>query len=315
MTELVVKMGALAPFDAMRLSRSALDAPLEGDAELTVLELTGRATVLGAFQRDHALSGSAADAPVTRRGSGGPFVMVGPGTLHVLLALSHPAALTPCDAGRLINRYVRPLLRALTKSGALAHYFGRDWVSVAHRPVAQVGFAHDSGTGRATFEAFVAVAHPFAPSGRASFRNTEPGTLASVTGGDYDLCTLGVGIARSYAKAFERGLRDVPVVVAEEQGSDDGVRLEPPWAASANEAIGEVAAGRDADGVFRLGGDLVASRDALDRVARRVAALSHVDDAAVGLIVDEELTSPAMGLLGVQNLDSIRRVIVEAWPK
>ena len=83
-------------------------------------------------------------------------------------------ALVACDESRLVNRYVRPLLRALTKVGATAHFFGRDWVSVAGRPVAWVGFAHDAGTRRTVFEAVVAVGAPYVVRARESTGGTRP---------------------------------------------------------------------------------------------------------------------------------------------
>jgi hypothetical protein len=309
MADLLVRMGALTTREAIALSQQALDAPLATDVELTIAQLTGEATVLGAFQRPHGFPDGAQHSPLLRRGSGGPFVTVGDGTLHVLVALSHPAALVPCDAARLVNRHVRPLLRALTRSAALAHYFGRDWISVAHRPVGQVGFAHDSATGRATFEAFVAVASPFAPAGRASFRGKEPGTLTSITRRDFDLGKLTDLIARSYAQAGDRAVLEEPLVAPPPATP---VTDDPPWTATVDEAIGALGAGVDAQGVFRLGGDLLASRDALTRIAARVAALPVADEAGVGRIVDEELTSPAVALEGVRDLGSLRRVLVEA---
>jgi hypothetical protein len=303
---LVARAGALTASEAMRVSRGALDRELTGDAELTIVEITTEATVVGAFQRHHALPPS---GERTRRISGGPFVTVGPGTLHVLLRLARPAALVPCDARRLVNRHVRPLLRALTKSGALTHYFGREWISAAHRPVGEVGFAHDSRTGRAVFEAFVAVTHPFAPAGRGSFLGKEPGTLASVAGRTFDLHAVAERIALAYAAEADHvrvaGIEvDEPVL----ERWDD-----PPWAASADEAIGEVAAGLDASGTLRVGGDLLASRDALDRVAYAVSALPRgagVD--AVGAIVDRELSPTTVALDGVRDLTHLRDVLARA---
>jgi hypothetical protein len=295
----------------MALSQQALDTCVAADVELTLSRLTDEATVLGAFQRPHGLPHRAKQAPVLTRGSGGPFVTVGRGTLHVLLALSHLSALVPCDPARIINRHVRPLLRALTKSGALAHYFGRDWISVGHRPVAEVGFAHDSASGRATFEAFVAVTTPFAPAGRRSFMGKEPGTLTSVTGRAFDLTELAELIARSYARAGDRTVAHEALVAVP---SAAPAAQDPPWRATIDEAIGEIGAGYDARFALRLGGDLLASRDALTRVAMRVFALEddEVDEASVGSIVDEELTAPGVALEGVRDLGSVRKVLLEA---
>lgn len=309
-SDLIFRTGSFGAEEALHVSERALDAPLEGDAELSVVTLRTEATVLGAFQRPTGLGAGARAGTVLRRISGGPSITVGAGTLHVLLALAHPSVLVPCDPARLMNRYVRPLLHALTKTGALAHYFGRDWVSVAHRPVAQVGFAHDSTSGRAVFEAFVAVETPFAAPGRASLLGKEPGTLASVVGQAFDVGVLAERIAIAYAKAGDRAVRMAALGVARAHPvpMDD-----PPWTATADEAIGEVGAGRDASGTLRLGGDLLASRDALGRVAAAVSALQAPDAGAIGRIVNEELRSPRVALQGVKDLGSLEKVLREAW--
>src|SRR5262245_58272183 len=78
---------------------------------LRVCPASGEGRVLGAFAR--ALEGR------VRRVSGGPEVTVGDGTVHVLLMLARPEALDPtCNApSKIINRYVRPLLRGLGRLG------------------------------------------------------------------------------------------------------------------------------------------------------------------------------------------------------
>jgi hypothetical protein len=172
----------------------ALDRELACDAELGVSEITTSANVVGAFQRGN---GAPEGAALVRRVSGGALVRVGPGTLHVVLALRTPSALVSCDARKLNNRYVRPLLRALTKGGAPAHYFGRDWVSVGHRPAGAVGFAHDARTGRAVVEAFVAVRAMFSDP-RPSFLGKEPGTLEGIAGRPFDLHVLAKLIVDAY---------------------------------------------------------------------------------------------------------------------
>ena len=65
--------------------------------------------------------------------------------------------------------------------------------------------------------------------------------------------------------------------------------------------------------MLRLGGDLLASRDALDRVASQVAALPADGGAArIGAIVDHELASEAVGLDGVRDLTHVRDVLARA---
>ena len=262
--DLVVRTGALTTVDSMTLSQHALDSPLQGDVELTVTRLDGVATVLGAFQRPHGLSDAARHAPLLRRGSGGPFVTVGDGTLHVLLALSHPGALVPCDPRR--RPWLgtsRPLLSALNSSRRAAR--SRSITSAATGsawstgPSAQVAFAHDSTTGRAAFEAFVAVTTPFAPPGRGSFSGKEPGTLASVTGRTFDMAQLVDSASRSFSSAGR------PVDVApcaagatrcQPPGSRSGPTIRPGTATASTRPSGSWERGSMAAGVFRLGGDL-----------------------------------------------------------
>jgi len=286
----------------------ALDRDLAFDAELDVSEIATTAHVLGALQRGE-------DAPqgaLVRRVSGGALVRVGPGTLHVLLALRTPSALVPCDARSLNNRYVRPLLRALTKSGAPAHYFGRDWVSVGHRPAGAVGFAHDAGTGRAAFEAFVPVRTSFSDP-RPSFLGKEPGTLEGISGRAFDTKTLTELIADAYgalAVGASRVLSPRAVVTTPETA--EALRGEPRWAARVDEVIGPVCAGRDSAGVLRLGGDFMASRDAVARVEAEVAALGDgATSEAVGAIVDLAFAPPA-AIEGVKDLGSLRRALLAA---
>jgi hypothetical protein len=286
--------GPLEARTVAALSGSALDRPLSGAAELTVGVVLDDAVLQGAFQRG---------AGVLRRGSGGPEVRVGPGTVYVGLALESPAALLPCDESRIVNRHVRPLLRALGRAGAVAHFFGRDWVSVAHRPVAWVGFAHDATSHRTVFEAFVAVRTPFALSGRASFLGKPQGTLESVTGTAIDEARLVGAIVDAYTRDAEvlpqapPDLRVSPVQTA------------PPWTAMVEEAIGPLGAGPDAAGVFRVGGDLLVSRDALARLEARAANASKDD---LGRVLDDTLAAPGVALDGVRSLTSIRDVIVAA---
>jgi hypothetical protein len=304
-------------------SRSALDRPLRCSAELCVAVACDHASLLGAFQRGRGRGDDTARrGPLVRRGSGGPLVLVGDGTVHVALALAHPGALVSADETRIVNRLVRPLLRAL--NGALgprcpAHFFGRDWVSVAHRPAAWVGFAHDATTRRTLFEAFVAVRAPFAAGDRLSFRGRLPGTLEAIAGVAVDPARVAAAIIEAYSREAGEVVVEPPGDSPARLGSDgpgdgssaqgDEPRDEPPWAATCEEVIGTVGAGPDADATFRVGGDLLVSRDALARLEQRAA---HAPDDELGAVVDEILTAPGVALDGVKSLASVRDVIARA---
>ena len=289
-------------------SRSALDRPLRLPAELWVAVATEDATLLGAFQR---AAGTARPRLLTRRGSGGPAVLVGPGTVHVGLSLEHPAAFGGADEARIVNRSVRPLLRGLGRvlgGTATASYFGRDWVSVAHAPAAWVGFAHDAATRRTSFEAFVSVRTPFATDPRASFRGREPRALEGVVGRAIDPSSVAEAIVEAYAREASEvvDLSSQPEDVSAPPGD---LYMDPPWAATAEEAIGLVGAGPDAQGVFRVGGDWLVSRDAAARLEAAAATASLAD---LGATVSGALRAPGVALDGVRSLETVRRVIAAA---
>ena len=308
----VVRSQGLGASELASRSRGLLDGPLRGVAELHVSEIGEDALVLGAFERKLA---AASPRVVVRRASGGPSVTVGEGTLYVALALAYPAALVPCEPARIVNRYVRPLLRALTKVGCAAHYFERDWISVAHRPAAWVGFAHDAGSGRAIMEAFVAVRTPFTEDdARASFLGKAPGTLESIAGKTFDLARVADAVVSSYAAAYARDVAALePLSPRDRSGNLDVAASDPPWRATCEEAIGTLGAGPDARGVFRVGGELMASRDAIARLEERVGALpSDATEHDVGAVVDATLAAPGVALFGIKTLRSVVELIVRA---
>ncbi len=299
----VLRAGSVAPAALASRSQRALDGPLVHPAELWVAVCDAPAVLVGAFQR---VPPPGPEGPAFRRGSGGPNVRVGPGTVHVALALERPDALEPCDARRIVNRAVRPLLKALTKTVKLAHYFGRDWVSVDHRPAAWVGFAHDSRTGRTLFDAYVAVSTPFVWRAGPSLLGKEPATLDELAARAIDPLAVADAIVRSYeTKAGTEGAPlDVGGLVLPEPEAP-----EPPWTATVEEAIGTLGAGPDARGRFRVGGDLLVSRDAVEKLEQRLAA---APDADVGRVVDETLAAPGVALDGIASLTHVRDVILAA---
>jgi hypothetical protein len=287
-------------------SRAALACPFlvdGGDAELWLARPASDAVAVGAFQRATGIDSSTV---VVRRGSGGPLVRLGAGSLWIGLLLARVDALVACDEARILNRHVRPILRALTKTGHLAHYFGRDWISVRHRPAAWVGFAHDAASGRVVVEAVVACRTRFDVGERASFLGKEPVTL------DADPAAVAAAVALAWAAASSRDLADGGSIPRFEVDPNDDPRADPPWAAEVEEAIGPVAAGPDARGRFRVGGDLLVSRDA---VLALEATLPSTPDADVGALVDATLGAPGVALDGVRALTSVRDAILAARAK
>jgi hypothetical protein len=301
--------GETSAASAVLHQADALDRPLLWDAELTLAEMATPAWAIGTLARGH---GMPEDAPLVRRVSGGAPVRLGPKTIHLALALRSPSVLFRVDAKKLINRYVRPLLRALTKSGAPAAYFGRDWISVGHRPAGIVGFAHDAGTGRAVFEAFVALSTPFSGP-RPAFLGKEPGTLESILGRTFEASAIMRSIADAYLSEAGGAAHDLsPASSIEGAGVDEALRAEPPWAARVEEAIGPVCAGRDALSVLRLGGDFMASRDAIERLEASVVHVPEPAAEALTVRVNEAFGAPGIALEGVRDLSSLRTALLLA---
>jgi hypothetical protein len=182
--------------------------------------------LLGAFQRSGDVTSTLA---LRRRRSGGTAVRIGPG----MVWFQEP--FTGIEPGKILNRTVRPLLAWLSKKTSRpVRYLARDWIAIDGRPVGIVAFAYESKTDRGLFEAFVSARSLVTMGARPSYRGKEPMTL------DVDPEKL----------VEER-------VVFESSAVDD----DPPWEATAEDAIGLVGAGRDRRGVMRAGGEWMGSTD------------------------------------------------------
>ncbi len=284
------------------------------EASLLIGSPTDDAFVLGSFQRLSEI-GARGESPVVRRGSGGGVACVGQGSIWVQLALTRPDALVAgCTADKLLNRYVRPLLRAITKVASTpASYFGRDWISAAHRPVALVAFAHEARTNASFFEAIVAVSTPFATEDRPTFVGKVPATLEDLTGRSLDRARIVDAIADAYRGIATSVVESDPTPVSPQDLANAIVADEPAWTATREEAIGLVAAGHDASGTLRIGGELMASNDAIARLEELVSSLpENASETDVGRAVDDALTTGNAITFGVRSLTSIRDVLLEA---
>jgi hypothetical protein len=321
----VVRLAGVPAAELAAISRSSLDRPLEAAAELVIGVPSDEAIVLGSMQRMSELEGASVpgSALVIRRGSGGAEAAVGPGTVWIQLALESASALVACEPSRLLNRYVRPLLRAITKAGALAHYFDRDWISASKgsfkAPIAQLGFAHDASTGRALLEALVAVSTPFALRPRGSFLGKPPLTLRALgIAPEVDAARVADATIDAYATAYGLGelaldtVSEVTRAIAAGRGprDEEDPRADPPWSATRDEAIGVVGAGRDRHGRLRIGGEFMASRDAVAHLEQEIAEAPG-DPARIDRAVDA-LAAEGVAMLGVASLRSLRDVIDEA---
>ena len=193
------------------------------------------------------------------------------------------------DESVILNRMARPLLRALK-----ARYFGRDWIDVDHHPVAHVGFAHERATRRTVFEAFVAIRTPFAIADRASYMGKKPATLEELRGKIDD-----AALVKSILDAYALPIHEAPVPPSSQLPAPSS----RPWTARIDEPIGPICAGPDETGRFRIGGELMASVDAVRDFEDRIARGESPEEAA-----DAAFTAPHTALFGVRSLETFARL-------
>jgi hypothetical protein len=308
----VAQVGTIGPHEVAVRSWLELDRPLLFDAELTIAIVGGDAVLMGAYQRTTELLESHPRL-VLRRISGGAAARVGPGTIWMSLALRSVDALVPCERTKIVARHVRPLLRALTKLGRPAQHGGRDYVSVANRPAALIGFAHDTETDRASMEAIIAVSTPFALGPRAALLDKAPATLQQLFGQNVDIVRLCGLIADAYAE--EHLMTILPLAIGAALEADGPIPFDddPPWAATVEETFGTICAGRDAEGRMRLGGELLVSRNALASLESAIEALGPFGARnEVTRVVAETFGARNVALDGVRSLSSISSVLVKA---
>lgn len=143
---LVLPARELPPAEALALGPALLErAEREQTAYLAASVIGGPAVLLGAGQRAGRVvrmdACAARGVAVLRRATAGTTAYVGGRAVVWTLALPHVASLIPDATPRtILNRNVRPFLDGLRRAGAVAHYFGREWISVRHRPAALLGF-------------------------------------------------------------------------------------------------------------------------------------------------------------------------------
>ena len=289
---------------------SLFPAPL---APTLALAPVGRHEVcLGAFQRA-ASAVVAGPTPLTRRLSGGPALWLAPSTLHLQLRLPHAAALVAdADLPRLLNRHVRPLLRALRSLDPRASHGGRDWVTLGHRPAAWLGLAHDAASGACLVEAFLPCDESFAlPAGLDAYPPRQvpawlghaPASLAAVAGRPVDPAALAAAVARAFSALAPDGVLAPGPAPARPDAADH----RPPWQRLREEAIGFVGAGSDPP---ELGGDLFASLDLIAAINARLADRApRSPDEARALLSAALDEVPGGAIEGVRYAESLVAVL------
>lgn len=309
--------------------------------------LTGNAVALGRWQRaEQALDLEAAqqaDVEILRRGTGGPAAVAGQGILYCALCLRHASAFMTCPPDRILNRNVRGVLGGLSLSGVPAHYFGREWLSVARRPAAYIGWTR-LADGRVLLEFFIAVSRPFAPGEELigypdrsdePFLGKEPVTLAELAEQPLDPETMVRWIAEGHPSRFgsevtpdqssltdeERRAREARMDTlrwtppsADEQGAAPALR----WSKPRPVPIGWVSAGAslDEDGELtdvQIAGDFYQDEEA-PRILREKLVGREPSAQLYAKAVNSTWDASKNFIEGLKDLDPILRALLEAAP-
>lgn len=322
------------------LARGRAEAVLDQvtEAEPVLLygaPLVGEALSLGAYQKPSlAVQDATRGAvPCTRRSSGGNTVFAGEGVFHFALALHDASALMDCPVGRILNRNVRGLLQGLRLLGVPAHYFGRDYVSVAARPGAYIAW-DEREDGRVLFEAFIGHARSYVPDASMTayparendpFRGHAPITLAEAAQRSITPEALFDHVVRGYAAMYSMDSSalvstQITTTVERAEQITTSVTLNDDdalcWSAPYEEAIGFVYAGvRVASDKtvqeVRVGGDYFQNRLGQRAVEQQLIGCA-TDGTSIGRAINEVYADTRHVIEGIRQMDSIRAVVLAA---
>lgn len=278
---------------------------------------------------------SASTPLLVRRASGGVAVRAGEGIVYIALGLRDRSTLMPCPKARILNRNVRGALQGLRLSGIVAHYFGRDFLSVDARPAAYVGWAARSD-GRVLLEFFLCErGNCFIPSTELGypsrsedpFRGKQPWTLreAQVAAGAREHKSgrqLIEHIAEGYQKGFGAAFQTTALPTewqaqppaAHGLGDADGAALH--WSHPIEEAIGFISAGVSLDAASKLArvrmcGDFFADDGCWVTLERMLIGVDPSPE-HIGRAVDAAYGAAGPDVEGVRDLRSFQTAILDA---
>jgi lipoate-protein ligase A len=313
---------ALGPALLARAAREAVP-------QIATSLVSGPAVVLGAVQRAGRVVnlGRAASAGVSvlRRATTGCAAWIGGDGLVFTVALPHVAALFADATQRtLLNRNVRAFLKGFSRAGAMAHYFGRDFISLRQRPAVLIGF-DVTPSGAVLIEAFAGNDEPPAlpddiksHEERALDRwlSKEPASLSEVLPG-----AQAADIARAVLEGFaervqaERVQMERVELLLDLDELDEGrfQRIHDPrdpvpeglvvgspvpvpigWVEAAAEAFGRPEGQR-----LWVGGDVLAPRWALEGIAARARNAAGEGDALGDIALEGATIADLLQAVGV----------------
>lgn len=297
--------------------------------------LTGAGLALGAHQRaEQAVQlAHARDSGVSvvRRVSGGPTMRGGDGVVYLAIGLRTASTLLECPRDRVLNRNVRGLLAGLSAGGVAAHYFGREFVSLARRPAVGCHWSRDA-QGHVLLEFFLGVSALHLPDDalvayparvEPALNGKVPITFAEAyatterrSAPDAD-ALIELALVRGYAQSYQLELESVaapdvsPYLDLAAHDDDDGaLRFSQPHEVP----IGFVSAGLSVrDGLIRdarLAGDFFVDADGAPLL--RAALVDHAPSPET-LVAAINATYGPRGVVieGLRSLAPVLRAFLE----
>jgi hypothetical protein len=147
---------------------------------------------------------------------------------------------------------------------------------------------------------------------RVSYLGKSPTTLERLAGAAMQIRGLANAVVDAYGALADVTLASTEAILPEASETCE-VPDEPPWLATRMEGIGLLGAGPDSKGRFRVGGEFMASRDAMAQLEARLATLSeNAGTNDIERAVEESLGALGVTTFGLRTLASLREVIVEA---
>jgi hypothetical protein len=318
-------------------------ASAENDpAVLYGASLTGDAVALGLWQRAaSALNGDTAASRhvrVVRRSTGGPTVCASEGVVYFALALRHASVLMSCPKDRVLNRNVRGFLGGLSLGGEPAHYFGREYLSVARRPAALVAWDR-LADGRVLIEVFASHTKSFVPDAALDgypepseprFLGKDPILLAEAWGGERSIEQIVRWVAESHPSRFGADVTIDRSSLTDAERAHARARTEDfLWQANPDEdalvwselhpiPIGWLSAGARLDGNgtladVRIAGDFFQDHDAPSALHDKLAGKPRTAELYASS-VNATWDGATHVIEGVKSLDPILKALLEAAP-
>ena len=296
---------------------------------LVLAALTGRGRALGRYQALEEEQADASEDAWVRRWTGGHTTVYGDGVLSVSLILPGPGTWLDepgeLPGDRLLNRYVRGLVRGLSRLGLQTAYPGRDFVTVAKKRAAYLCCERDA-SGVVLVQAIVAAETPYpADPEPAPAEGLPAPPLPTTIADELDADEVGTrlleAIASGYATQFRLDVEESSAPAEEALPGGEEKQLLPLAHPPADEArllfrgepavipIGELETfvSLETDGRIarvRLAGDWIADSAG---VAALEASLEGVpaERQSLAPVVERLLGDPAHFFIGVTSAEPI----------